>query len=96
MTKPPEPMATQPDSSADEPSPKPDQTDPLRTATEKTKSFAEYSGIAFQMLGTIGLGVYAGMKLDEWQQNKQPLWTIALSLIAIGASLYLFIRQLTR
>ncbi len=88
-------MATQPDSSAEEPSQKPDQTDPLRNATDKTKSFAEYSGIAFQMLGTIGLGVFAGMKLDDYQQNKQPIWTIILSLTAIGASLYLFIRSLT-
>ena len=89
-------MDNQPDPSAQDQPQKPDQTNPVGKATEKTKSFAEYSGIAFQMLGTIGLGVYAGMKLDDYQQNKQPLWTIALSLIAIGASLYLFIRQLTR
>ena len=88
-------MATQPDFPADDQPQKPDQTDPLRTATDKTKSFAEYSGIAFQMLGTIGLGVYAGLKLDEWR-GTQPLWTIVLSMTAIGASLYLFIRQLTR
>jgi hypothetical protein len=69
---------------------------PLKQATEKTTSFAQYSGIAFQMLGTIGLGVYAGHKLDEWQQNRRPIWTIVLSLTAIGASLYLFIRQLTK
>lgn len=67
----------------------------LKDATQKTTSFAQYSGIAFQMLGTIGLGVYAGIKLDEWQGNDRPIWTIILSLTAIGASLYLFIRQLT-
>lgn len=72
------------------------KTDPLRTAAERTTSFAQYSGIAFQMLGTIGLGVWAGLKLDEWQGNRRPIWTIVLSLTAIGASLYLFIRQLTR
>ncbi|MBC7570851.1 MAG: AtpZ/AtpI family protein [Spirosoma sp.] len=88
-------MATQPDSSTEGSFQKPDQTNPLHNATDKTKSFAEYSGIAFQMLGTIGLGVFAGMKLDEYQQNKQPIWTIILSLTAIGASLYLFIRSLT-
>ncbi|GAB4055679.1 AtpZ/AtpI family protein [Spirosoma litoris] len=71
-------------------------SDPLKKATEKTTSFVQFSGIAFQMLGTIGLGVWAGMKLDAWQQNRRPIWTIALSLTAIGASLYLFIRQLTK
>lgn len=69
---------------------------PLKTTTEKTTSFVQFSGIAFQMLGTIGLGVWAGLKIDEWQDNRRPIWTIILSLTAIGASLYLFIRQLTR
>ena len=70
--------------------------DPLKKVPEKTTSFVQFSGIAFQMLGTIGLGVWVGMKLDAWQQNHRPIWTIVLSLTAIGASLYLFIRQLTR
>lgn len=87
-------MDKQPDSSAQDQPQKPDQTTSVGKATEKTKSFAEYSGIAFQMLGTIGLGVYAGLKLDEWR-HSQPLWTIVLSMTAIGASLYLFIRSLT-
>ncbi len=67
-----------------------------KKVTEKTTSFVQFSGIAFQMLGTIGLGVWAGMKLDVWQNNRRPIWTIVLSLTAIGASLYLFIRQLTK
>lgn len=74
----------------------PRHDDSLKKATEKTTSFVQFSGIAFQMLGTICLGVWAGMKLDEWQHNPRPIWTIVLSLTAIGASLYLFIRQLTK
>lgn len=89
-------MENNPDPSADNRPKKPVRDSPFKQATEKTTSFAQYSGIAFQMLGTIGLGVYAGLKLDEWQQNKRPIWTIVLSLTAIGASLYLFIRQLTK
>ncbi len=56
-------------------------------------NFAKYSGLAFQMLGTIGLGVYGGLKLDEWQQNKFPLWTLVLSLGSVAGSLYLLIKQ---
>ena len=67
-----------------------------KPVTEKTTSFVQFSGIAFQMLGTIGLGVWAGMKIDEWQDNRTPIWTIILSMTAIGASLYLFIKQLTK
>lgn len=75
---------------------KPENKDHLKSTTEKTTSFVQFSGIAFQMLGTIGLGVYAGLRLDEWQHNHRPIWTIILSMTAIGASLYLFIRQLTK
>ncbi|GAB3499106.1 hypothetical protein GCM10027341_21690 [Spirosoma knui] len=89
-------MENNPDPSPRNRSEKPTEDSPLKQVTEKTTSFAQYSGIAFQMLGTIGLGVYVGLKLDEWQQNRRPIWTIILSLTAIGASLYLFIRQLTR
>ncbi|GAB3563090.1 hypothetical protein GCM10027578_06170 [Spirosoma luteolum] len=71
-------------------------TDPAKRLPEQSRSFVQYSGIAFQMLGTIGLGVFVGLKIDEWQQNARPIWTIVLSLTAIGASLYLFIKQLTR
>ena len=75
---------------------KPGKPKPLTRTTEKTTSFVQFSGIAFQMLGTIGLGVWLGMKIDEWQNNRSPVWTIILSLTAIGASLYLFIKQLTK
>ena len=89
-------MENQPDPSSESNSGKSNKNDAFRSATEKTTSIVQYSGIAFQMLGTIGLGVYAGLKLDEWQSNRRPVWTIVLSLTAIGASLYLFIKQLTK
>ena len=78
---------------------RPDETNKpgeVKPTAEKATSFVQFSGIAFQMLGTIGLGVWGGMKIDEWQNNRTPVWTIILSMTAIGASLYLFIRQLTR
>ena len=62
----------------------------------RPSAFVQYSGIGIQMLATIGAGVYAGMKLDAWQGNKTPGWTIGLSLLAIFASLYLFIKQLPK
>ena len=62
----------------------------------RPSAFAQYSSIGIQMLGTIGLGVWAGRWLDANQQNARPVWTIVLALTAIGASLYLFIRQLPR
>lgn len=65
----------------------------LKETNNGATNFAKYSGLAFQMLGTIGLGVYGGLKLDEWQQNKFPLWTLVLSLGSVAGSLYLLIKQ---
>ena len=64
--------------------------------TKSPTGFLKYSGLAMQMLGTILVFTYGGYKLDEWQQNKVPVWTLILSLASIGASLYLLIRGFTK
>lgn len=71
-------------------------SDKLKEAGQRTNSYARYSTLAFQMLGTIVAFTYAGYKLDEWQLNKIPVWTLVLSLGSIAASLYMFIRAVTR
>lgn len=68
----------------------PDDKDKLR---QRTNNYAKYSSMGLQMLATIGLGTYLGVKLDEWQQNRIPAWTLVLSLLSIGAAMYNFIRQ---
>ena len=62
----------------------------------KSSGILKYSGMATQMLGTILIFTYGGYKLDEWQQNKTPIWTLILSLTSIAASLYLLIRGITK
>jgi len=62
----------------------------------KSSGFLKYSGMAMQMLGTILVFTYAGYKLDEWQQNATPVWTLILSLTSIAASLYLLIKGLSK
>ncbi|MGV3559436.1 AtpZ/AtpI family protein [Larkinella arboricola] len=69
---------------------------PLKDDSRRANTFIQYSSIGFQMLATIGLGVWGGFKLDEWQGNQKPIWTLVLSLFAIGSSLYLFIRSLPK
>ncbi|TDE16281.1 AtpZ/AtpI family protein [Dyadobacter psychrotolerans] len=62
----------------------------------KSSGIMKYSGMAMQMLGTILVFTYGGYKLDEWQQNKVPVWTLVLSLTSIAASLYLLIRGISK
>ena len=57
--------------------------------------YARFSAIGIQMIVIIGLGVYAGIKLDEKYPNKNKLFTIIFSLLAIGIALYSVIRQVT-
>ncbi len=58
-------------------------------------SYAHFSGIAFQMIAIIGIGVFLGIKLDEKFPNKYQLFTIILSLLSIGVALYNVFRQVT-
>lgn len=73
--------------------PKPEQWKETR---RNTNNYMKYSSLAFQMLGTIVAFTYGGYKLDEWQQNKIPVWTLVLSLLSIAGSLYMFIRSVTK
>lgn len=49
--------------------------------------------MAIQMAVVIGAGAWGGTKLDERQGNETPVWTIVLTLVGVGASLYLFIKE---
>jgi hypothetical protein len=67
-----------------------------RALQKESSGFLKYSGMATQMLGTILIFTYGGYKLDEWQQNKVPVWTLILSLVSIAGSLYMLIRGFTK
>lgn len=71
------------------------KTSPI-TPVKKSAGILRYSGMAMQMLGTILIFTYGGYKLDEWQHNKIPVWTLILSLTSIAASLYLLIKGISK
>jgi hypothetical protein len=48
------------------------------------------------MAAVICAGVFGGMQLDKWLEMKFPVFLLTLTLIAVGASLYLTIKGLTR
>ncbi|MCE7066856.1 AtpZ/AtpI family protein [Dyadobacter sp. CY326] len=67
-----------------------------RALQKQSSGFLKYSGMATQMLGTILIFTYGGYKLDEWQQNNVPVWTLIMSLLSIAGSLYMLIRGFTK
>lgn len=58
--------------------------------------YIRYTGMAMQMLVTIGVGVFLGLKLDEWVGTKTPWFTIGCSLFFIAAALISLIRGLPK
>jgi len=59
-------------------------------------TFLRFSNLAIQMGVIIGLGAWAGKKLDEHFKTQKPYLTILLSLLAIGASLYIVIKDVMK
>lgn len=73
-----------------------EQQQPNRNQKQKQlNSYIKYSGLGFQMLLTMILAAWGGLKLDEHFKVKNHWFTIGLLLFAVIASLYLVIKTLT-
>jgi ATP synthase protein I len=57
------------------------------------EQYARYSGMAFQMILIILCGALLGQYLDKTFQLEKPLFTVFLSLIAIGTALYVALKD---
>ena len=70
----------------------------MRDPNQKPKqpasnSYLKYSGMAFQMGAIITIGVFGGVKLDEWLELKTPVFTLVLSLASVAAAIYVSIKD---
>jgi len=65
----------------------------IEKGNKKVTSYLRYSGIGFQLAGTIGVGVFLGYELDKWFKTSGPYFTVALSLIFMVAGFYLAFRD---
>ena len=68
----------------------------IQKKKERLNSYARFSGVGFQMLATIGIGVWGGIKLDKIYPNDYQIFTIICSLASIGVALYTVIKQVTK
>jgi F0F1-type ATP synthase assembly protein I len=57
-------------------------------------SYARFSSIAIQMFVIIGIGTFGGIKLDNYFQNKNDLFTIILSLFSVILSILYVVRNI--
>ncbi len=63
---------------------------------DQSASFLQYSGLAFEMLAFILLGVFGGVKLDEYMQSEKPVFTIIGSLLGCIFSMVIIVLKLTK
>lgn len=57
-------------------------------------SYARYSGMAFQLIAAILLGVFVGQKLDAYWQFKHAYMTALCAILFLFAGLYLVLKDL--
>ena len=74
-----------------QPKPKPD-----KEKRPPLESYARYSGLAFQMFAIIGVGIFGGVKLNQWIGIKFPVFTILLSILSVAAAIYAAIKDLIK
>ncbi len=60
------------------------------------ENYARYTSIAFQMIVIILIGVFGGVKLDEWVEWSFPVFTVILSILSVILSIYYVTRDLIK
>ena len=71
----------------------------MKNETPKEKpinSYMRYSGIGFQLAGTIGVGVFIGVELDKWLKTSKPWFTMGCAFVFMSAGFYLAFRDLLK
>jgi F0F1-type ATP synthase assembly protein I len=74
----------------------------MKTNSKKKKNlpnpsnYAKYTGIAFQMIAIILLGVYGGIQLDKLVRMEFPLFTVLLTVLSVILSIYYVIHDLIK
>lgn len=55
--------------------------------------FIRYSSLAFEMMIIMGIGVWLGVKLDQWLSMSFPVFTLGLMILAVIGAIYHAIRK---
>jgi len=60
---------------------------------KRTNEYLKYSGMAFQMLSSIGLGAFLGNYLDKKTNLQTPVFTALFTILFTFAALYLVLKD---
>lgn len=60
---------------------------------KQVDGFIRYSSLAFEMIVIMGVGVFAGIKIDQWLGLKFPAFTLVLMILSVAGAIYHAIRK---
>jgi F0F1-type ATP synthase assembly protein I len=64
--------------------------------SEKSNALLQYSDLGFRMAVMIGAGAYIGHTIDQKMALATPIFSIVLSLLAIGGAMYMVIQTVSK
>ena len=59
-------------------------------------SYLKYSGLAVQLLATIGVCGWLGYKVDQWLWLKYPIFMLCLGLAGVAGTIYQVYKSINR
>ena len=65
----------------------------IQKPKKKLDDFIRYSSLAFEMIIIMGIGVFAGIKIDKWLGLNFPAFTLALMILSVIGAIYYAIRK---
>jgi hypothetical protein len=69
----------------------------MENSDDKSKSqLMQYAGMAMQFLVSIGIGVFVGLKVDQWINFKFPVLVWMLPLLIIIVMIYKLIKDTSK
>ena len=68
----------------------------MKEKKDKSNSFIKYSGLGVQMLVTLGVGAWLGLKLDQYLNLKFPVFLITFIFVLFGGLMYQLYRTLNK
>jgi len=68
----------------------------VKEKKDKSNSFIKYSGLGVQMLVTLGVGAWLGLKLDQYLNLKFPVFLITFIFVLFGGIMYQLYRTLNK
>ncbi len=67
--------------------------DKFQKPKKKVDDFIRYSSLAFEMIMIMGVGVFAGVKIDYWLGLNFPVFTLVLMIFSVVGATYHAIRK---